>query len=158
MGFELRDIDDVRDSTVVDKHGAKIGKVEDVFLDRETGEPAWAAVKTGLFGRRHTLVPISDAFLNANAEVQVPFTKEQVREAPTIEPGQELTPELERRMWEHYGIGGYAEWRGEDRTRDRGLPDDAEDAAAQDATPVMVRLRRVVIVAAAPVSDQDSAR
>ncbi len=23
--------------------------------------PAWAAVKTGLFGRKHTLVPIRDA-------------------------------------------------------------------------------------------------
>jgi hypothetical protein len=85
--------------------------------------------------------------------VQVPFAKDQVKEAPNVEPGEELTRELESRMWEHYGMSGYEEWRGEDQTRDRALPDDAEDAAAQEAAPVMVRLRRVRIVAVAPVPD-----
>ena len=155
MGFTLEKIDDVRGATMVDKEGAKIGKVEDVFLDRHTGRPAWAAVKTGLFGHKHTLVPITDAFLNPNGEVQVPFAKGQVKEAPNIEPGEELTPELERALWEHYGMPDYGEWRGDDRTRGLGLPDDAEDAASQEAAPVTVRLRRVVVVAVAPVGDED---
>jgi hypothetical protein len=158
MGFKLEDIDDVRGATIVDREGAKIGEVEDAFLERQTGRPAWAAVKTGLFGRRHTLVPITDAFLNPNGEVQVPLAKDQVKEAPNIEPGQELTPELERKMWEHYGMSGYEEWRGEDQTRGLGLPDDDEDVAAQDAAPVMVRLRRVVLVVVAPVGDDDRVR
>jgi sporulation protein YlmC with PRC-barrel domain len=153
MGFKLEDIDDVRGARMVDKEGAKVGDVEDVFLDRQTGRPAWAAVKTGLFGRKHTLVPITDAFLNPNGEVQVPFSKDQVKEAPNIEPGQRLTPELEREMWEHYGITGYEEWHGDDQTRDLGLPDDAEDVAAQDVAPAMVRLRRVFVVAVVPVAD-----
>jgi hypothetical protein len=153
MAFELENIDDLRGATMIDREGARIGSIEGVFLDRQTGRPAWAAVKTGLFGRRHTLVPITDAILNPSADVQVPFAKDQVKEAPNIEPGEELTPELESRMWEHYGMSGYEEWRGEDQTRDRALPDDAEDAAAQEAAPVMVRLRRVRIVAVAPVPD-----
>lgn len=154
MGFELNDIDDVRGATMVDKEGAKIGKVEDVFLDRQTGRPAWAAVKTGLLGRKQTLVPIADAFLNFNGEVQVPVAKDQVKDAPNIEPGQELTPELERELWEHYGMSGYDEWRGDDQTRGLGLSDDAEDAATQGAAPVMVRLRRVVLVAVVPADDE----
>ena len=145
MGFKLEDIDSVRGATIVDKEGAKVGKVKDAFLDRHTGRPAWAALDTGLFGRRHTLVPIADAFLNFNAEVQVPFGKDQVKEAPGLEPGQELTPALERKMWEHYGMTGYEEWRGEDRTRGLGLPDDAEDAAARDGALATVRLRLIVI-------------
>jgi sporulation protein YlmC with PRC-barrel domain len=153
MGFKLEDVDDVRGATMVDKEGAKIGTVEDVFLDRQTGRPAWAAVKTGLFGRKHTLVPITDAALNTNGEVQVPIAKDQVKDAPNIDPGQEPTPELEQQMWEHYGMSDYAEWRGEDRTRGIGLSDDAEDSAAQEAAPVVVRLRRVVLVAVAPVPD-----
>jgi sporulation protein YlmC with PRC-barrel domain len=92
MGFKLEDVDDVRGAPVVDKEGTKIGKVEDVFLDRHTGRPAWAAVKTGLFGCKHTLVPITDAFLNPNAEVQVPFAKDQVNEAPNIDPGKSSRP------------------------------------------------------------------
>jgi hypothetical protein len=154
VGFQLEDIDDLRGATMVDKDGARIGSIESVFLDRQTGRPAWAAVRTGLFGRRHTFVPISDAFLTPSADVQVPFAKDQVKRAPNIEPGEELTPELERRMWEHYGMSGYDEWLGEDQTRDRELADDAEDAAAQEAAPVMLRLRRVRIVAVAPVPDE----
>lgn len=154
MGFKLEDVDSVRGATMVDKEGTRLGKVKDVFLDRQSGRPAWAALDTGLFGRKHTLVPITDAFLNVNAEVQVPFGKDLVKGAPSIEPGQELTPELERKMWEHYGITGYDEWRGEDRTRGLGLPDDAEDAAARDGALAMVRLRRVVI-AVVPLTGDD---
>lgn len=69
MGFKLDDVDDVRGATVVDKDGARVGKVKDVFLDRQSGRPSWAAIGIGLFGRRRTLVPITDAFLNLNAEV-----------------------------------------------------------------------------------------
>ena len=155
MGFKLEDIEGVRGAKMVDSEGARIGVVEDVFLDRQTGRPAWAAVKTGLLGRKHTLVPITDAFLNPNGEVQVPVAKEQVKEAPNIEPGQELTPELERTMWGHYGMSGYEEWRGDDQTRDLGLPDEAEDAEAQDVAPVIVRLRRVVVVATVPLAEDD---
>jgi hypothetical protein len=153
MGFKIEDIDHLRGATMVDKGASKIGTIEDVFLDRQSGQPAWAAVKTGLFGRKHTLVPITDASLNPDGEVQVPFAKDQVKEAPNIDPDQEMTPELERKMWEHYGMSGYEEWRGDDQTRALGLPDESEDAAAQDAAPVMVRLRRVVVVAVAPVDD-----
>jgi sporulation protein YlmC with PRC-barrel domain len=153
MGFQIEDLDDIRDATVVDREGAKIGTIEDVFLDRHTGHPAWAAVKTGLLGRKHTLVPIVDAIFNPNADVVVPFTKDQVKQAPSIEPGQELTPELERELWEHYGMSGYEEWTGEDRTRALGLADETDDLAAQEAAPVLLRLRRVVVIAVAPVSD-----
>jgi sporulation protein YlmC with PRC-barrel domain len=148
MGFALQDIDDLQGATMVDRTGSRIGKVEDVFLDRQTGRPAWAAVKIGLFAHKHTLVPIADAFLNPNGEVQVPFTKAQVKNAPSIDPGEQLTPELERSMWEHYGIGGYDEWRGEDRTRGLGLPDEV-------APTTSVRLRRVVVVAVLPAADDD---
>jgi sporulation protein YlmC with PRC-barrel domain len=155
MGFTLEDVDEVRGATMVDKEGAKIGTVEDVFLDRHSGRPAWAAVKTGLFGRKHTLVPITDGILNPNAEVVVPFAKDQVKAAPSIDPGQELTPELEREMWAHYGMSGYEEWSGDDQTQGRGLRDDAQDAAAQETAPVVLRLRRVVVVAVAPVAGDD---
>jgi hypothetical protein len=153
MGFKLEDIDSVRDGIMVDREGARIGEVEDVFLDRHTGRPAWAAVKMGLFVHRHTLVPITDAFLNFNAEVQVPFTKEQVKQAPNVEPNRQLTPDLEREMWRHYGMSGYEDWQGADETHGIGLSDDGEDAASQVAAPVLVRLRRVVVVTVPAVPD-----
>lgn len=45
-----QDLQTWRDMKMIDADGGKIGTIEDIFLDCHTGEPAWAAVKTGLFG------------------------------------------------------------------------------------------------------------
>jgi hypothetical protein len=158
----LQDVQTWRGMTMVDADGDKIGTIEDVFLDRQTGEPAWAAVKTGLFGLKHTLVPIRDAEVAGEKEVRVPLQKDQVKDAPRIDPDGELSPEDERRLWEHYGLSDYDEWQGEDRTRALALRDEDEDVARQSAAQsetgngapaiVGVRLRRVIVVAA-PVDE-----
>jgi sporulation protein YlmC with PRC-barrel domain len=153
----LEDVQTWRGLKLVDADGDKIGTIEDVLLDRQTGEPAWAGVKTGLFGLKHTLVPIRDAERAGDDAVRVPLQKEQVKDAPRIDPDGELSPEEERKLWEHYGLSDYEQWQGEDRTRTLALPDEDEDlqrqsaaqAAAGDVTPAIVgvRLRRVIVVA-----------
>jgi uncharacterized protein (TIGR02271 family) len=113
----LQDIETWRGRTLVDRDGDKIGKVEDVYLDRRSGEPEWVAVKTGLFGSNVSFVPIHDAS-NAGDDLQVAYTKDQVKDAPNIDPDGELSPEEERRLYSHYGRGDYDEWSSdsEDRT------------------------------------------
>ena len=37
----LQDIETWRGRTLVDRDGDKIGKIEDVYLDRSSGEPEW---------------------------------------------------------------------------------------------------------------------
>jgi sporulation protein YlmC with PRC-barrel domain len=153
----LNEVQNWRGRKMVDADGDKIGTIEDIFLDRQTGEPAWAAVKTGLFGHRHTLVPIRDAEPADDDEVRVPLQKEKVKEAPRIDPDGELSPDEERQLWEHYGLSDYDEWHGDDRTRALALPDEDEDRArssasdgeAGDGPPAVVgvRLRRVVVIA-----------
>ena len=149
---------------MMDAGGDKIGTIEDILLDRQTGEPMWASVKTGLFGHKHTFVPIRDAMVTDQNEVRVPLQKEIVKNAPRIDPRGELSPEEERKLWEYYDLRGYDEWQGEDRTRNLGLPDEDEDRARQEArtqadqtaapggAPVVVgvRLRRVVVVGVFP--------
>ena len=47
----MRTLDDVqtwRGLTMVDADGDKIGKIEAIYLDRQTGEPEWATDRTGL--------------------------------------------------------------------------------------------------------------
>jgi hypothetical protein len=142
---------------MVDPDGNTIGTIEDIFLDRQTGEPAWAAVKTGLFGLKHTVVPISDAQPADDGKIRVPLPKEKVKDAPRIDPDGGLDADEERRLWEYYGRSDYDEWQGDDRTRALALPDEDEDRGHQEAagdgggedTPriVGVRLRRVVVVA-----------
>jgi hypothetical protein len=155
---DLNDVQSWRGRKLVDPDGDTIGTIEGVFLDRQTGEPAWVAVKTGLFGLKHTLVPIRDAQVTDDGTIRVPLQKEQVKDAPRIDPDGELTPDEERRLWEHYGMTDYDRWQGEDRTRAMSLPDEHEDRARQaaagadgdDGAPVVVgvRLRRVVVIGA----------
>jgi hypothetical protein len=153
----LQDVQTWRGMKMIDADGDKIGTIEDILLDRHSGEPMWAAVKTGLFGLKHTLVPIRDADVAGDNEVRVPLQKDQVKDAPRVDPDGELSPEEERKLWEHYGLSDYDEWQGEDRTRALALPDEEEDRARQSAPPsetsdgapevVGVRLRRMVVVA-----------
>jgi hypothetical protein len=93
----------------------------------------------------------------------VPLDKELVKDAPQVEPDGELSPDEERRLWEHYGMSDYDEWQGEDRTSALALPDQDEDRTRRSATesdpeggPVIVgvRLRRVV-VAAVPLDESE---
>jgi sporulation protein YlmC with PRC-barrel domain len=155
---KLEEVQNWRGMKVVDPDGDKIGTIEDVFLDRHTGEPEWTTVKTGLFGLKSSLVPIREAQVTGDNEVRVPFQKEQVKDAPRIDADGHLTPDQERQLWEYYGRSDYDEWQGEDRTTALDLPDDRpgdfERSAetGDDEAPVIVgvRLRRVIVVAPAP--------
>ena len=88
---------------MVDRDGEKIGKIAAIYLDQQTDEPEWVTVKTGLFGTRETFVPIRDADSEGEM-VRVPFEKGQVKEAPNVDPEQDLTHEEEKQLYEHYGI------------------------------------------------------
>ena len=68
-----------RGQTLVDRDGDKIGKIQDVYLDRSSGEPEWIAVKTGLFGSNVSFAPIQDA-TPGNDELRIAHTKSQVKD------------------------------------------------------------------------------
>jgi sporulation protein YlmC with PRC-barrel domain len=59
-----------RGGTVVDRDGDKIGSIDEVYMDQDTGEPEWLAVKTGLFGTRLSFVPLAEAS-RSGGEVRV---------------------------------------------------------------------------------------
>jgi sporulation protein YlmC with PRC-barrel domain len=102
----LPDIDTVlewRGRTVVDQNGDKIGKLEELYLDEETSRPEWAAVHTGLFGRRKTLVPLSQAAPDGD-DLRVPYDAEHVKEAPNVDADDQLSQDEEAKLYDHYGL------------------------------------------------------
>ena len=113
----VQDVQNWRGRTLVDRDGDKIGTIEDVYLDRSSGEPEWVAVKTGLFGKNVSFVPIRDASA-AGDDVRVSHEKDLVKDAPNVDADGELSPEEERRLYQHYGRSDYDEWNdtSEDRT------------------------------------------
>jgi uncharacterized protein (TIGR02271 family) len=106
-----------RGRTLVGRDGGKIGKIQDVYLDRSSGEPEWIAVRTGLFGSNVSFVPVHDATLEGE-DVRVGYARDVVKDAPNVGPDGELSPEEERRLYQHYGRSDYDDWGpdAEDRT------------------------------------------
>jgi uncharacterized protein (TIGR02271 family) len=120
----LQDAQTWKGRKLVDQDGDKIGSIEDVYLDRSSGEPEWVAVKTGLFGSNLSFVPIAEASSQGTDEVRVPYEKDLVKDAPNVEADGELSPEEEQRLYQHYGRSDYGDW---DRTTDR-----TEDTLGRD--------------------------
>ena len=89
---------------LVDRTGAKIGKLQDVYVDVETDEPQFATVKEGFIGRHLTFVPLSGIEVGPD-ELKVAVTKDQVRSAPDIEMhGEELSQADESTLYHHFEL------------------------------------------------------
>ena len=84
--------------------GDKLGTVEAFFADDRTGTPTWVAVSTGLFGTRHSVVPVTDATFTDGA-LHLPVTADAVKSAPPM-AGEHLDPADEEALRRHYGLGG----------------------------------------------------
>jgi uncharacterized protein (TIGR02271 family) len=117
MTITLQDVQTWRGMKAVDANGDKVGKVDEIYLDRQSGEPEWVTVNTGLFGTSTTFVPISDATA-ADDQIRLPYTKDQIKDAPNVDADGELSTEEEQRLYQHYGRNDYESWDGEDRTAD----------------------------------------
>ncbi|GAB2925441.1 hypothetical protein GCM10027047_23090 [Rhodococcus aerolatus] len=114
-------IDTVRGSTAYSDDGSKLGKVGEVYLDNDSGEPAWVTVSTGMFGTRQSFVPLDGASLDGD-DLRLPHSKATVKDAPNIGDDESLTPEAEDELYRHYGVDGSHGGRDAshgDRDRDR---------------------------------------
>jgi uncharacterized protein (TIGR02271 family) len=99
----IQDVQTWKGQTLFGPDNDKIGDIADVYLDRQSGEPEWLAVKTGMFGSNISFVPIQDAATSGDG-VTVPYDKAKVKDAPNAEADGELSPEEEQRLYQHYGV------------------------------------------------------
>ena len=98
-------IENLPGADVYGADGAKIGRAGTLYVDDETGRPEWTTVHTGLFGTKESFVPISQAEIRDD-RVTVPYSKDQVKDAPTVDPdGGHLSLDEEQRLYQHYGLG-----------------------------------------------------
>ena len=109
---------------VYDPAGEKIGKVDDLFLDR-SDEPEYVGVKMGFLGTRSILIPwdaVSTAD-DAGSAINVDIDKDRAKNGPTFDDDREITPEFERHVYSYYGLeyatedrGAYGDFYGETAT------------------------------------------
>lgn len=113
--ISTQQVDQIVGGNVVGQDGGKIGKVTGIYFDDKTDTPEWAAVTTGLFGSKESLVPLADAQW-AGDSLTVPFDKDRVKDAPNLDPDQELSQSDEAELYRYYGME-YSE-----SASDSGLP------------------------------------
>jgi uncharacterized protein (TIGR02271 family) len=120
--------------TMVDPAGDKLGTIDAIYLDDETGQPEWATVASGLFSAKTAFVPLAQA-QDIGDSVQVPYAKQQVTDAPSPQADGSLSQHDEAQLYRHYGLE-YSEHRSDsglpagDRDRDDdGVYDHVQDTA-----------------------------
>src|SRR4051812_35039724 len=103
----MPDIDTVlgwRGKTVRDRAGDKLGTLGALYLDADTDRPAYGGVRTGLFHRNESVVPL-DGAEEIDGDVHLPYAAATVREAPNVDPDVALDEDEQRRLHEHYATG-----------------------------------------------------
>jgi Domain of unknown function (DUF2382)/PRC-barrel domain len=130
---------------VLDRFGERIGKLDEFFLDAETDLPAWGAVTSGLFGRRRSLVPLSEAEAISERELQVPFDKDRVFSAPQADPDVELSRDEEEALYRHYGLDYSATADEGDESGGLVRAEEEVDVRAEARPRERVRLKKYVV-------------
>jgi len=85
---------------IVDRDGAPIGTITQIYSDNATGLPEWATIR---LGEATVFLPLLDA-AEADGQVRVPVKRDDVAKAPLVGPGRRITEQEEARLYQHYGI------------------------------------------------------
>ena len=93
---------------VDDVYGARVGRVEDVYVDPETGTPHWLLAKVARFGDDHALVPIDDTIAGAG-HVWVPYERELIKRSGAHAKGMPIQKERELELCSLFGIPARAD-------------------------------------------------
>jgi uncharacterized protein (TIGR02271 family) len=90
--------------TVYDPDGDKIGKVDDLFVD-ENDQPEYIGVKMGLLGTRSTLIPWQMVEVREDDSTLIVSADDaHVKNGPTFDDDQDITPEFENEVYSYYGL------------------------------------------------------
>ena len=120
--------------TVYDEHYEKIGKVDDLFVD-ENDRPEYLGVKMGLLGLKSTIIPWELCRVNERRQlIEVGAPKDQIKDAPTFDDDEEISPELEERVYHHFGLQRGPSERGAYGAYYRDEDDSSSPAATGGAT------------------------
>jgi sporulation protein YlmC with PRC-barrel domain len=96
-------IDGPAGADVYSYDGDHIGRAGEVHLDYRTGRTEWVSVRTGRFGLKECFVPLSQATASPG-RVEVPFTKDRVKSAPSVEVHGDLDQNEVDKLSAHYGL------------------------------------------------------
>lgn len=98
-----KNIKDLFNATAYDKDGEKLGNVNEVFVDDQSGQPTFVEVNHGLFGMSSSLVPLRGHDFSGD-DLKLGFSKDRIKDAPDFDSDKPLTPEAQSDIFKHYGL------------------------------------------------------
>jgi sporulation protein YlmC with PRC-barrel domain len=115
----LRELEEkYEDYKVYDNRGERIGKVDDLFVD-ESDREEYIGVKMGFFGMKSTLIPMDIVRVNEEKKsIELSDSKDHVRNAPSFDDDEDITPDYEDRIRSHFGLESVGISDAEDDTRE----------------------------------------
>ena len=100
-----KNVQDLLSATAYDNNGDKLGDVNEVFVDDDSGQPTFVDVNHGLFGMGNSLVPLRGHSIDGN-NLTLAFPKHRIKDAPDFDTDKPLTPDQQTEIYDHYGISG----------------------------------------------------
>ena len=127
--WRLRELEEKYEGyAVYDNRGEKIGKVDDLFID-EADQEEYIGVKMGFLGRKSTLIPMDIVRVNeADRALEVSESKDRVKDAPSFDDDEDITPDYEARIRSHFGLESSSTDTSHSRGSYGGYSGDDEDA------------------------------
>jgi len=95
------DLQNMIGRNVVDVDGSKIGKVGQIYLDDQSGQPVWVTVSTGLFGTKESFAPLYASAIVGDA-LRLAVSKDLVKDAPNVEADGRTSDEENDALYRHY--------------------------------------------------------
>ena len=101
------DLQNMEGRTAVDSEGSKVGKIGQVYLDDQTGQPLWVTVTTGMFGARQVSRRSTAPGSNGD-QVMLAVSKDLIKDAPSIDDDGQIDASEQDALYQHYSgyLGG----------------------------------------------------
>ncbi|MFB6724353.1 YsnF/AvaK domain-containing protein [Kribbella sp. NPDC056345] len=99
----MQGIEQVVGETAYDAAGDKVGSVGTLYTSDTSGRPEWVTVNTGLFGTKHTFVPLDGAHVEKDG-LHLATSKSKIKDAPRIDAGGHLSAGEASELYRYYGL------------------------------------------------------
>jgi uncharacterized protein (TIGR02271 family) len=87
--------------TAVDSDGAKLGKIGQIYLDDQSGQPLWVTIQTGMFGTKESFAPLYGSQADGD-NLRLAVTKDMVKDAPGIEADGRIEGDENEALYTYY--------------------------------------------------------
>jgi uncharacterized protein (TIGR02271 family) len=95
------DLQNMEGRTAVDTDGAKLGKIGQVYVDDQSGQPLWVTIHTGMFGTKESFAPLYGSRTDGD-DLRLAVSKALVKDAPSIDNDGRVEGDEQEALYNYY--------------------------------------------------------